>query len=44
MSNKKQTSDEIAKAAAKALKDPKSTRTDKAIAGSALAQARGKKK
>ncbi len=44
MANKKQTSDEIAKVAAKALKDPKSTKKNKAIAGSALAQARGKKK
>jgi hypothetical protein len=44
MSNKKQTSRKVAKVAAKVLRSPKSTRTSKTIAASAVAQAQGKKK
>lgn len=42
MPNKKQTSPSVASKASKILKDPKSTKAEKAVAGSALAQA-GKK-
>jgi hypothetical protein len=44
MPNKKQTSRKVAKVAAKVLRSPKSTRTSKTIAASAVAQAQGKKK
>lgn len=42
--NKKQTSPRVASEAAKVLLDPKSTAAEKSAAGSALAQAAGKKK
>jgi len=47
MANKKQTSTRVAKVAAAVLADPKSSKKDKELAGSALAQARragGKKR
>ncbi len=44
MANKKQTSTKVAKIASKVLKSSKSSKTDKALAGSALSQAKGKKK
>lgn len=44
MANKKQTSNKVAKLASKVLLNPKSSNTDKKIAGSALSQAKGKKK
>ena len=40
MVNRKQTSTRIAELAAKTLGDPKASRKNKALAGSALAQAR----
>lgn len=39
-----QTSAKVASKAAKILSDPKSTKTQKSVAGSALTQARNKKK
>ncbi len=44
MANKKQTSTKVAKLASKVLLNPNSSKTDKKIAGSALSQAKGKKK
>ena len=38
------TSKKVASRAAKVLKDPKSTKREKSVAGSALTQARNKKK
>lgn len=43
MPNKKQTSAGVAKKAAKILKDPKSTKAEKSVAGSALSQTKKKK-
>lgn len=42
--NKKQTSPKVATKASKALRDGRTSKTTKAIAGSALSQARGKGK
>lgn len=42
--NKKQTSSKVATAASKILRDPKSTPMMKKVAGSDLAQAKGKTK
>ncbi len=44
MANKKQSSKKEATKAAKALKNPHSSKTTKSLAGSVLAQARGKNK
>ena len=44
MANRKQTSARIAELAAKTLRDPKAKKRDKALAGSALAQARAPRK
>ncbi len=44
MTNSKQTSTKAASAAAKVLRDPKSTKAEKAAAASALAQTPFKKK
>jgi len=44
MANKKVTSPKVAHDASKVLRDPKSTKKEKEIAASALAQARGKEK
>lgn len=38
MKNRKQTSDKVAKLAAKVLADPRASKVNKALAGSALAQ------
>ena len=43
MANKKQSSDKEATKASKVLTDPKSTKTEKSLAGSVLSQAKGKK-
>ncbi|MEI6823595.1 MAG: hypothetical protein WCL51_16815 [Bacteroidota bacterium] len=40
--NKKETSKKVATDASKVLRDPKSTKKEKEIAGSALSQAKGK--
>ena len=42
--NPKQTSAKVASEASKILRDPKSTKTEKSVAASDLAQAGGKKK
>ena len=42
--NSKQTSKKVATDASKILRDPKSTKIEKEVAGSALAQAKPKKK
>jgi hypothetical protein len=42
--NKKQTSPKIAKKASEILRDKKSTKKEKSVAGSALSQTRTKKK
>ena len=42
--NKKQTSPSVATKASEILRDPKSTPKEKSVAGSDLAQAKGKKK
>lgn len=44
MSNKKETSSKVASEASKILKDPKSTKQEKSVAGSDLGQAKGKGK
>jgi hypothetical protein len=44
MPNSKETSKKVATIASKTLRNKKSTKKDKTLAGSALAQARGKKK
>lgn len=43
MPNKKQTSASVAKKASKILNDPKSTKAEKSVAGSALSQTKKKK-
>jgi len=42
--NKKQTSQRVAKKASKILRDPKSSKAEKSVAGSDLAQSKGKNK
>ena len=44
MAKKEQTSKKVASKAGKQLKDPKSTKDEKSVAGSALTQAPDKKK
>lgn len=43
MSNKKQTSTKVATQASKILRNPKSTKAEKSVAASDLAQSKGKK-
>jgi len=42
--NTKQTSPKVAKEAAKTLRDPKASKREKSVAGSALSQSKGRKK
>ncbi len=42
MPNKKETSSKVASKASEILKDPKSTKEEKSVAGSDLGQAKGK--
>jgi hypothetical protein len=44
MANKKQSSSKESKLASKVLTNPKSTKTEKSLAGSVLSQSKGKKK
>ncbi len=44
MANKKQTSTKVASDASQVLRNPKSSKKEKELAGSVLSQAKGKKK